>query len=121
MKRLLRNIFCLFALFLLFIPLVGVVDAQPSAQIAQDEQRPESRSRVFEAVEGMQVEEVSGAKLLLAAYALFWLLLFAYIVRLARIQDRTRNDLDRLERLLEKAKKSDRGEDEPESETNESS
>jgi CcmD family protein len=113
MKRLLRNLFCLFVLFFSLLQLIAVVSAQPSAQTAQVEPSVEQRSRVFEAVEGMQVEEVSGAKMLLAAYALFWLLLFAYVVRLARIQDRTRNDLDRLERLLAKVQKSDRGEDKP--------
>jgi len=103
-------------IFLVVFQFSGVVNAQPRAQTAQFEQNPEKRSRVFEAVEGMQVEEVSGAKLLLVAYALFWLLLFAYVVRLARIQDSTRNDLIRLERLLAKVERSTRGEDKQEPE-----
>lgn len=109
----LTNLFCLLALLFLLSPVSGVAVAQPSVRIAQSEPSPESRSQVFEAIEGMQVEEVSGAKLLLAAYALFWLLLFAYVVRLARIQARTHNDLARLERLLAKSEKSDSSDDGP--------
>lgn len=112
----LRHLFYLVALLFLLSQLNGGVDAQSFAQTAQSEQSHESRSRVFEAVEGMQIEEVSGAKLLLAAYALFWLLLFAYVVRLARIQDRTHDHLNRLERLLSKAVRPDRDEDKPEPE-----
>jgi hypothetical protein len=106
-----RHLFYLVTLLFLLLQLNDVVGVQLHAQIAQSEQSGDTRSRVFEAVEGMQVEEVSGAKLLLAAYAMFWLLLFAYIVRIARMQDRTRDDLNRLERLLSKAETSNRDED----------
>jgi CcmD family protein len=118
MKRLAchKRLFYLITLLFLLLQFNGVVGVQLHAQIAPSEQSPENRSRVFEAVEGMQVEEVSGAKLLLAAYALFWLLLFAYVVRLARIQDKTRDDLNRLERLLSKAARPNCDEDKPEPE-----
>jgi hypothetical protein len=89
--------------FFLSLP-AGVVTAQPSAQTGQMSEQQESRSRVFQTIEGARGEEISGKELLLVAYALFWLLLFAYLLRLGRLQAKTRADIDRLERLLANVK-----------------
>ena len=66
--------------------------AAPSAAI--------ERSTSFQAVQGAVKEDVPGGPLLVGAYALIWLGVLAYVVRLVRLQRRAESDLARLEQLL---------------------
>jgi len=65
-----------FAFALMLLSPVGV--------LAQEESAPESRAQSFQAVEGATKEDVPGGPLLLGAYALIWILVFAYLLRLGR-------------------------------------
>ncbi|MBN1655776.1 MAG: CcmD family protein [Deltaproteobacteria bacterium] len=101
--KLLYKFIYLFQIVTLFCTLLqpaGPAAAQSAQPGGQIDERNERRFRVFEAVEGMQVEEVSGAKLLLVAYTIFWLLLFVYIIRIARLQAKTRGEIERLQKML---------------------
>jgi CcmD family protein len=66
--------------------------------LAQD--AAEQRSQSFQAVQGAVREDVAGGPLLLAAYAVIWVLVLLYVIRLVRLQARAQADLDRLERVL---------------------
>lgn len=60
----------------------------------------ESRSQSFVAVEGAVAEDIAGGPLLLGAYATIWVLMLAYVFRLARMHDKTQHEIDRLSKLL---------------------
>jgi CcmD family protein len=60
----------------------------------------ESRSQAFVAVEGAVAEDVAGGPLMLGAYITIWVLLLAYVFRLARMQDHTQREIDRLSKVL---------------------
>jgi len=73
--------------------------AEPAA--AQEESPAESRSTEFKAVEGAPpTKDVPGGPLLIGAYGAVWLLLLLFVVRLGRLQGRTMQDVERLERTL---------------------
>ena len=61
------------------------------------------RSSAFHAVEGPG-ESVNGGKLLIAAYAVVWLVVLLLVVRAFRRQTQTKSDLDRLEAALDRQK-----------------
>ena len=63
----------------------------------------EDRSQSFQAVQGPVTEDIAGGPLLLAAYAIIWLALFAYLYRLHSLQARTQSELGRIEKLLSEA------------------
>lgn len=69
------------------------------AQGAADEGTGD-RAQAFQAVEGAVKEDVPGGPLLVAAYGLIWLVVFGYLVRLARLQSRTQADVARLDKAL---------------------
>lgn len=75
---------------------------------ATTEEEPEdaasSRAAAFRAVEGKAQENVPGGPLLLSAYAVAWLLVFGYLLRLARLQRQNAADLDRLMRAVGQAR-----------------
>ena len=79
------------------LALLGL-DSHASAQAADEE-----RSTSFQAVQGAVKEDVPGGPLLVGAYALIWLGVLAYVVRLVRLQRRAESDLARLEQLLSRA------------------
>jgi len=60
----------------------------------------ESRSQAFVAVKGAVAEDIAGGPLMLGAYAVIWVLLLAYIFRIAQLHNRTQAELDRLSKVL---------------------
>lgn len=48
----------------------------------------EERSQAFRPAQGPMQEQVSGGKLLIAAYAVLWILIFVYLLRLVRMQQK---------------------------------
>ncbi len=60
----------------------------------------ESRSQAFVAVEGAVAEDIAGGPLMLGAYITIWVLLLAYVFRLARMSDHTQREIERLAKLL---------------------
>jgi hypothetical protein len=78
-------------------PAVGpmAIHAQDDAQDIQDD-----RATAFRAVEGAPEEQVPGGPLLLGAYAIVWVALLLFVLRLAYLYAKTRRDLDGLERRL---------------------
>ena len=71
---------------------------------AEDDAQSE-RAQSFEAVSGAVKEDVPGGPLLVAAYALTWLAVFAYVFRIVRLQRGADENLARLQQDLEKAAK----------------
>ena len=78
-------------------PLPATALAQPMMEEVDPGQE---RATEFRAVTGPQAESVPGGMLLVGAYAVIFLLLLAYIVRLGLLQSRIAGDVDRLERSL---------------------
>jgi hypothetical protein len=72
-----------------------------SASALGQQDAAESRAASFQAVEGAQKESVPGGPLLVSAYGFVLVLLVGYVARLALMQRRTANELDRLTRALE--------------------
>ena len=67
------------------------------------QQSPNDRATSFQAVQGNQTEQYSGATLLVSAYAIVWLVLFAWVALVWRKQAAVSARLDDLERILDKA------------------
>ena len=67
---------------------------------ARAEDPSDDRATAFQAVEGAVQEDVPGGPLLVAAYALVWLGVFGYLVRLVRLQRHSEHEVARLERIL---------------------
>lgn len=61
-----------------------------------DETPSEARAAEFVGVTGPEAESVPGGALLLAAYAIVWVLLFLFLVRMRRLQGETAAELERL-------------------------
>ena len=85
--------------------LAALLYAVPAA--AQD--AGEDRATAFQAVEGAVQEDVPGGPLLVVAYGLVWLGVFAYLVRLVRLQSGTEREVTRLEGMLGRANADDTG------------
>jgi CcmD family protein len=64
---------------------------------------PSERSTSFQAVQGNAGEQYSGTTLLVTAYAVLWVLLFAWIALVWRKQSGIAARLDELEREIGKA------------------
>jgi hypothetical protein len=75
--------------------------AQVAVAHAQD--AAEERSTSFQAVKGAVKEDVPGGPLLVWAYGLILVLLVAYLIRLALLQQRSERELARLAQTLGKA------------------
>lgn len=75
-----------------------------SAALAEPE-TPSSRETSFQAVSGSTEEGVPGGSLMVGAYALLWLFVGLYLVRLGRAQAGTDAQLAALERRLAQAGK----------------
>jgi CcmD family protein len=86
------------AAWLLGISLVGA--APLAAQEGADD-----RAASFEAVTGAVREDVPGGPLLVAAYALIWVAVLAYVYRLVRLHKHVDENLVRLQQDLAKATK----------------
>jgi len=78
---------------------VALADDTPAQAdtTAQVEETPaEERAAQFVGVTGPEAESVPGGALLLAAYAIVWVLLFLFLVRMRRLQSQTAEELERL-------------------------
>lgn len=75
-----------------------LVSVQVMAQSGPDE--GQGRETAFEAVRGPVQESVSGGALLLAAYAVVWFALLAFVLRLHRIQRDNQSRLVQLEQQI---------------------
>jgi hypothetical protein len=64
---------------------------------------PSDRATTFQAVQGNSSEQYSGATLLVSAYAILWVILFAWIALVWRKQSAIGARLADLERILDKA------------------
>ncbi len=69
----------------------------------QAQTTPNDRATTFQAVEGNQGEQYNGATLLVTAYGVLWVVLFAWIALVWRKQSALASRLDDLERVLDKA------------------
>lgn len=76
---------------------------EPAADDAQGESAAESRAEAFRAVEGAVEEDIAGGPLMLGAYAITWVFLFLYVVRLTSLQQRTQREVERLAGILSSA------------------
>lgn len=64
---------------------------------------PNDRATTFQAVEGNQTEQYSGATLLVSAYAILWVVVFVWVALVWRKQSALDARLGELERVLDKA------------------
>jgi len=69
--------------------------ADSDAQDAQEDAATE-RATQFVGVEGPEAESVPGGALMLAAYAIVWVLLFLFLLRIRGLQRQTAEELERL-------------------------
>ena len=76
--------------------------AAPTA-FAQEPDAAADRAQSFQAVQGAIKEDVPGGPLLVYAYGLIWLVVLLYVVRLAKLQQHNRRELERLSKVLERA------------------
>ena len=68
---------------------------ETGAQDAADD-----RAQSFQAVEGGVKEDIAGGPLMLAAYAVVWLVVFGYVFRLVRLHRGLEDNLNRVERAV---------------------
>lgn len=81
---------------------IGGTPVPAAAQEQVQEADPQDdRATAFRAVRGPEAEQVPGGTLLLAAYALVWVLLLLFVLRLAYLYAKTRRDMDALERRMD--------------------
>lgn len=71
-------------------------DTEPAASSAQGATAAEERATQFVGVTGPEAESIPGGGLLLAAYAVVWVLIFLYLLRMRRLQRQTAEELERL-------------------------
>jgi CcmD family protein len=80
-----------------------IADVPPPEKIAAAQtNNPDSRSTTFQSVEGGP-ETHSGANLLVAAYAVLWVILMAWLFSLWRKQANLHAKIDDLEKTLDRA------------------
>jgi hypothetical protein len=73
-----------------------------TAHDVQPQETTPANSTQFQAVEG-GAETQSGAKLMVAAYAVLWVIVMAYLVMVWRKQAAMSARMDELDRILDKA------------------
>ena len=82
---------------LLMTSLALAEEAPTEAEATQvDESPAEERATQFVGVTGPDAESVPGGALLLAAYAIVWVLLFLFLLRMRGLQRQTAEELERL-------------------------
>jgi CcmD family protein len=72
----------------------GSVEVEVTTQV--EESPAEERATQFVGVTGPEAENVPGGALLLAAYAIIWVLLFLFLLRVRGLQRQTAEELERL-------------------------
>lgn len=75
----------------------GLASAQGEAD---SESASESRAESFRAVQGAVQEDISGGPLMLTVYAVTWVGVCLYVLRLVSLQQRTLKDVQRLNAQL---------------------
>lgn len=75
--------------------------ASARADVAPEEPN-DGRSTEFRAMTGPAQESVPGGMLMVSAYAVVWVVVFGYVLRLGGLSSSTRTKLDRLEQALSK-------------------
>ena len=75
--------------------------AEEPGVVAENQERSaetaaEERATQFVGVTGPEAESIPGGALLLAAYAVVWLLLFLFLLRMRGLQRQTAEELERL-------------------------
>jgi len=70
--------------------------ARGSEEEAAAQDAAEERAAQFVGVRGPEAESVPGGALLLGAYAIVWLLLFLFLMRMRGLQRQTADELERL-------------------------
>ncbi len=68
----------------------------PAPAASAEESPAEERAAQFVGVTGPEAESVPGGALLLAAYAVVWVLLFLFLLRMRGLQRQTAEELERL-------------------------
>jgi CcmD family protein len=86
-----------FAFVIWLVPQLGAAQGEQVEKAASD------RAATFEAVTGAVQEDVPGGPLLVIAYGIVWLAVFAYVFRLVRLHKSVDDNLARLEQDLVKA------------------
>jgi CcmD family protein len=81
---------------LLAVSAASAEDAPAPVEAAAEESPAEERAAQFVGVTGPDAESVPGGTLLLAAYAVVWVLLFLFLMRMRRLQGQTAEELERL-------------------------
>jgi CcmD family protein len=83
---------------LLVVPaaLAEETPTEANAPTQAEETPAEERAAQFVGVTGPDAESVPGGALMLAAYAIVWVLLFLFLVRMRRLQSQTAEELERL-------------------------
>ena len=81
---------------LLVVPAASAEDAPAATDTAAQETPAEERAAQFVGVTGPDAETVPGGTLLVAAYAVVWVLLFLFLLRMRRLQSATAEELERL-------------------------
>jgi CcmD family protein len=71
------------------------------------QENPNDRATTFQAVQGNATEQYSGTTLLVTAYAVLWVVLFAWIAIVWRKQSALASRVGDLERVLDKAAAAD--------------
>lgn len=88
--------FLLIGLFVAAPALAQEPSAQPETARAVGESPAEERAAQFVGVTGPDAESVPGGTLMLVAYAVVWVLLFLFLLRMRRLQHQTAEELERL-------------------------
>jgi CcmD family protein len=71
-------------------------DAAAQTDAAVQEDASEERATQFKGVRGPEAESVPGGALMLGAYAIVWILLFLFLMRIRGLQRQTAEELERL-------------------------
>jgi CcmD family protein len=82
----------------------GVVGVSRASAQAPATNSVEGRAQSFEAVSGAMKEDVPGGPLLIAAYAVVWVAVFGYVLRLGRLHVQVEQSLGRVEAAVAHAK-----------------
>ena len=72
------------------------VPERADASSSEVEDPAEERAAQFVGVTGPEAESIPGGPLLLGAYAVVWILLFLYLMRMRGLQRQTAEELERL-------------------------
>jgi CcmD family protein len=93
----------LLLLCLIGCPVAVGLAAAPRAYAQAQDDAAQDRAQSFRAVQGAVKEDVAGGPLMLAAYAVVWVAVFAYVFRMVRLQRGIEDNLARLERAVANA------------------